>query len=725
MDANSVISAEEVVGKFRTSWKFLLGHLLLLPVSLYAQGDYLQSFSQHVATHHPRGVQLPPDTVLGLRLSDQGPIVLHEDRQTVWVEGKWVTQSLTEPKVAPASQAMCTNPILSRSPFKGGEAVGRSDGLYLRFGPNGSWHRALPADDRHSWALQDVRVLTQDKDGRLWFGAKQGIGCWDGQQWSLLSGSEGLPFNDFTCVAAGPSGEVWFGTTRGAIMVKDGRVQYRHSRRWLLDDHVIDIAIDPAGTAWIATSQGISEISGLDLDLEQKAVHFIQQVEDRHNRMGFVCQSRLTERFDVSSSQLAISDNDGLYTAMYGAAQAFRYATTGDLEARALAVRSFKACKWLVDITHEPGFPARVIIPIDWPEDVNKIYSRAYNKRHQQSDPFWKDIYPRFPKSKDGKFRWKCDTSSDELAGHYFFYGIFYDLIAETEEEKQWVREVVADITDHLVRHDFMLNDHDGKPTRWGNFGPKFFQTIWGWEQRGLNSMMMLSFLNVAKHVTGDPKYDETAAYLREKHRYHINALESKMYFPPDNVVPWDNNLCLMSMYGLIKYEQDPALLLMYRMALENAWLHISKQQNAFWDGLYGALVQVFGKRIEEGFFEAEDIFSEHPLLAGQMVERYGHSSLSTRHILQTLRRIPLDLIGYPIDNTHRLDITLDPTPGQDPDMGWGHDGYALPIDERGHVRLDRDGFALKASEGGGYSEHEGTFYLLPYYLALHHNLLP
>ena len=180
----------------------------------------------------------------------------------------------------------------------------------------------------------------------------------------------------------------------------------------------------------------------------------------------------------------------------------------------------------------------------------------------------------------------KCDTSSDELAGHYFFYGIYFDLVAKTEEEKKPVREVVAAITDHLIRHGFNLSDFDGKPTRWGNFSPEYCNSVWGWDQRGLNSMMMLSFLNVAKHVTGDSKYDQVAAMLRSKYNYHINAMHGKEFFPPENVVPWDNNLCLMSMYGLMNYEENPELLIMYRTSLQNSWLQISKQQNAFWDAI-------------------------------------------------------------------------------------------------------------------------------------------
>ena len=236
----------------------------------------------------------------------------------------------------------------------------------------------------------------------------------------------------------------------------------------------------------------------------------------------------------------------------------------------------------------------------------------------------------------------------------------------------------------------------------------------------------MLSFLNVAKHVTGDPKYDQVANMLREKHQYHINAMHGKEFFPPENVVPWDNNLCLMSIYGLINYEENPELLMMYRMSLENAWLHISKQQNAFWDGLYAALSQRFATLEQRGIFKSGKVFPEAGKMAAERAALLAKIPDLGPSILETLQRIPLDLIGYRMDNTQRLDVVFDPTPRQDPTIGWRVGGYAVPVEERGHVRQDRDGFALLTQEvGGGNSEQEGTFFLLPYYLARFHHLLP
>ncbi|TLV02840.1 hypothetical protein [Dyadobacter luticola] len=704
--------------------KFTFYWLLFCPLYLFAQPVADQKFIQETATIHASAQGLPEGKVSRITFIGSSPVADIAGKSVRLADSRWIAASSAKPAAAPAFPNIPGTKILSFTSFQDGYALGCDDGLYL-YKAGSKPVRVFPENEKYSWSLRNVGALVTDAKGGLWIGAKEGIGCLNAGKWKLFTGNEGVPYNKFTCAALGPDGVIWFGTERGVIEVEKDQFRYRFSRRWLPDDHVNTIAVQADnGTAWIGTDKGISQISRTPISLEQKAALFTKQVEERHNRMGFVAQSHMTEQFNIATSQLAISDNDGMYTSMYGAAQAFRYAATGDPEAKMLADRSFKACKWLVDITHEKGFPARVIVPVDWHQDVNAENSHENNLRRQEEDPMWKDIYPRFPKSKDGKYYWKCDTSSDELAGHFFFYGIYYDLVAKTEAEKQAVREVVGDITDHLVRHGYKLVDHDRKVTRWGDFSPEYLNSVYGYDQKGLNSMLMLSFLNVAKHVTGDKKYDREAQVLRDKYSYHINAMHPKEFFPPENVVPWDNNLCLMSLYGLINYETDPSLLLMYRQGLEVAWQHISKQKNAFWDIIYAALADGFTKQADQKMFDNKGLFPENRLYASKVVKAHYKGNYRTDFILDNLQKVPLDLIGYTMDNTHRLDVVFDRSPMQEKNMGWRVDGYALPIDERGHVRQDRDAFALLASEGDGHDEHEGTFFLLPYYMAYYHGLL-
>jgi hypothetical protein len=699
--------------------------LMFISSTLLAAPQTKERFYQDVATVFTEIDEHPIGEVSQLYLDNDQPIALAHGSMFRWNGQKWdsAQMSVPDPESAPAVPAQAGK-MLMHDTHKNLMAAGCENGLWLFDRSTKQWHRALPHDERYSWALRNVKVVAFGSQGELYFGSPQGFGVRVDGSWQLYTVQEGLPYNRFTSIATGKEGMVWLGTENGAIRFEDEQFYFRASRRWLPHDHVTSICVTSDGTAWLGTQNGISRIQAIPMTLEEKAAYFIDQVESRHNRMGFVAQCHLEEQFDIETWIPAISDNDGTYTANYGAAQAFRYAVTKDPQAKRLADRSFKVCKWMTDITHESGFPARVIIPIDWPEPVNQQYGYEYNLRRKKTDPFWKEIEPRFVKSEDGKYLWKCDTSSDELAGHYFFYGIYYDLVAETAAESSAVKKVVTDVTDHLIRHEFKLVDHDGKPTRWANFSPEFFHSIQGWEQRGLNAMMMLSFLKTAYHITGIEKYQQVATMLREKEHYHVFALEGKSFFPPDNVVPWDNNIFLGCMYGLMNYETDPELLLMYRISMENAWLHISKQKNALWNVIYGALAQRFKEVYDTGVYHTDRVFPWAAHYAQLKADRYVKADPQMKDVLETLRRMPLDLIGYTMDNLHRLDIVLDPTPGQDPNIGWHVSGKALPIDERPHVRQDRDAFVLAGTEGNGYSEHEGTFYLLPYYMALYHNLL-
>lgn len=685
-------------------------------------------FPQEIATIFTEKDGLPVAEIRHIFLDTDGAPVAITAQGAVRFDGTaWVSTDAVPPgRDTVANSPVPAEEVLAVAVSDDAAAIGAVNGLYVSTGGGTAWKRALPADDAYSWALRDVRVVAYDTKDRLWFGARRSAGYYDGSQWTLFTGAEGLPYDQFTCAVPGEDGVMWFGTPKGAIRADGERFAYRFSRRWLPDDHVNDIAVESNGTAWIATNGGVARIERHPMSLEDKAALFTEQVETRHNRDGFVATCELTEAYNPDTWRAGITDNDGMYTSMYGAAQAFRYAVGREPEAKALAKRSFEACKRLVDITGIPGFPARVLIPVDWHEPVNEQYGPEYNESKRKGDPFWKLITPRFPLSEDGQFRWKCDTSSDELAGHFFFYGIYYDLAAETEEEKAPVREVVAAIADHFIREGYVLRDHDGQPTRWARFDAESLNSVHHWSERGLNSMMMLSMLKVTEHITGDPKYLEASRELREKHNYDINAILPKPFYPPGDVVPWDNNLCLLSMYGLVRYEDDPELLLIYRQGLEFAWMHVSKQKNSLWNYIYAACVERFQDVVDTGAFSGGNVYPEAGPYAAHAAKAMYNGDPRHPDSIETLRGTPMDLINYEMDNLHRLDIVMDPAPGQFPNRGWHYDGRALPVEERNHVRQDRDAFELDLMEGGspGLAEQEGTFYLLPYYLGRYHGFI-
>ena len=163
------------------------------------------------------------------------------------------------------------------------------------------------------------------------------------------------------------------------------------------------------------------------------------------------------------------------------------------------AHRAWKPFSGSKRLPESRGFPARSFIKVGEDE--------------QPKDGEW-HLTP------DGKWSWKGDTSSDEIVGHYFVYPIYYDLVA-TDDEKKKIKGVVERITSHIVDNKFQLIDLDGKPTRWGWWGP---DEIWkDADETGLRALHLLSHLRVASYITRDQKFERIYRDLIETHRYHLS----------------------------------------------------------------------------------------------------------------------------------------------------------------------------------------------------------
>jgi hypothetical protein len=286
-----------------------------------------------------------------------------------------------------------------------------------------------------------------------------------------------LPVTDITVIKASPSSEIWIGTRQGLIRLQSDlrSREYFAGKRWLPDDHVTGIGFD-ADAAWVETRGGYSRIAYVPMTLEQKSRAFVERVRARHVRWGLTSDSRLQVPGELSSNQTVSSDNDGLWTAMYVAAESFRYKVTGAAEARANARQGMDALLRLESITGISGFPARSFIRVG--TDV------------QPTDGEWHD-------TPDRQWRWKGDTSSDEIVGHYFVYPIYYDLVA-AEEEKPALRGAIERITSHILDNNYQLVGPRGR-TRWGWWGP---DAIWeDPDETGLRALHMLSHLRVAMHM--------------------------------------------------------------------------------------------------------------------------------------------------------------------------------------------------------------------------------
>jgi hypothetical protein len=300
------------------------------------------------------------------------------------------------------------------------------------------------------------------------------------------------------------------------------------------------------------------------------------------------------------------------------------------------------------------------------------------------------------------------------LDGHYFFYPLYYDFCADTEAERERVREVVRDVTDHLLTHGFVLIDHDGKPTRWAVYGPQYLNhdPLW-WQERGLKSLSILSYLAVAEYVTGDSKYAAAARELIDREGYAQNAMHPKVQHGPGSGNQSDDEMAVMCYYALLRFSHDEELKTLMRYSFYRYWLNEAPEMNPFFNFAYAALS-----------------------LNGSATSPFGKFSVKPwpgwhEDALATLHGFSLDRLNWSLHNSHRLDIVLLPpirsqdleSPDERGRRGNRVNGKVLPVENRHFNHWNTDPWELDYG-GDGRELAAGTVFLLPYYMGLYHGFI-
>ncbi|HDH07236.1 MAG TPA: transcriptional regulator [Thermoproteales archaeon] len=544
----------------------------------------------------------------------------------------------------------------------GGLWIASNKGLFLYNPSKNSWKKY---DNSNSRLLSNnVRTLVIDYANHLWIGTDKGVNIFAGNWMYSLTGDIGLPYDDITTITLAKNGTLWIGTTWGAIRLKNGRWSYFASLRWLPNDYVTSITIDDENHVWIGTKGGLSEIWEKLMTLSEKAKIFEEKIGKYHYREGYVNPIVLEKPGDLSKWHHRITDNDGLWTALYVAAECFSYAVTGEEEARKRAVKSFEALERLSKVTGIKGFPARAI---------------AKRGADRGSGGEWHPI-------PGTDYEWKGDTSSDEIVGHIFAYTVFYQLIDDPELKKR-AANVVKEIVEHIIEHGLYLIDLDGKPTMWGFWAPEELnENPLRWEERGLNSLEILAFLKAAYKMTGDEKFEKVYRELIEKHHYALNTIEQKINIPCF-INHSDDELAFLSYYVLLTFEDDPTLRRIYLLSLERSWRIERPERNPLWNFIYGALTG---------------------------------NDCDAENAVRTLIEIPLDTIEWTIVNSHRKDITINKETLK---CGEIESTEIVPYDERRVMRWNGNPYRLDGGSGGR-EILDGTHWLLPYWMGRYYGFI-
>lgn len=481
-----------------------------------------------------------------------------------------------------------------------------------------------------------------------------------------------LPWTEITAVEY-INGKIWFGSTKGAFMLKDDeKFNYYYGERWLPGNQVIHISKAKDNSVLVLTDAGLGQIVFKNMTLHDKAMYYEKQVRNRHIRLGFNASLVNMEKGNINSGRLSDSDNDGLWTTMYLAGEVFRYATTGSEDALFIIKDAMNAMERLFSINPVPGFPSR------------SFERTGYIDRLHDPD--------RWQHSDDPEWDWKSTTSSDEAIGHIFAYGLMAELM--DGEMKERAITLIDTLMSHVVRNDFYMIDYDGKPTTWGRWHPDYVNArpkMVG--DRKINSSNIIGMLQTAYHFTGKEKYKDAAFYLMTDHGY----LENLMW-PMKEVGP------------------APADADDWSKMLSSGWNHSDDEM--YFVGYWGLYHYAFNDTLKAMFKESiiDHWEIERPEKEGAwniMTALTGTPDFDLDEAVWYLQEHPMDLVDWALMNSHRKDIEL-----LEPNFRRQSTKEVLPPDERGVQRHNANMFNMDRPGTNGLSEFSaGDIWLLPYWM--------
>lgn len=454
--------------------------------------------------------------------------------------------------------------------------------IYLATSDNGihalvgkRWHWSELTSDCSGLISNNVNCLYTDPAGDLWVGTDKGICIYDDNNcWLSSENVSQLTSLNVTGIAISPNGDRWISTTTGLICQHNGILSYYGYKRWVPDPCVKSVAVSGEGIVCAATPKGVSVIKSEYITLEEKA-HRLRELTETYNvrKDGYVLDRALDHEGVVSLDEGYIpnTDNDGHRTGVYVADLCFEYACTHNEDIRRKAKRSLLAMIKLTKVSGIKGFTARAI---RYPDE------RDYGTGARQEWHITKD-------SEGNELEWLGETSSDEMVGHFYCYANYYDLVAD-EKEKELISSVVSEILDHILDNNYRLIDADSLPTTWANWDPELLNNDNKWiNEKGTNSLQILTFLQVGFHITGNKRYlDEFNKLISEKH-FAMNLMQYRI--PDGHLCHIDDNHDFLMISLLMKYVEDPALRSVFAMGLTHHWQDERIERNALYNFIYGA----------------------------------------------------------------------------------------------------------------------------------------
>ncbi|MCL2301424.1 MAG: hypothetical protein FWC27_14875 [Firmicutes bacterium] len=318
----------------------------------------------------------------------------------------------------------------------------------------------------------------------------------------------------------------------------------------------------------------------------------------------------------------------------------------------------------------------------------------------------------------DDDITYKCDTSNDELVGHYAVWQLAYDILGpEDPELAQIISGIAARHAKHIAGNDFCHTDAGGQPTSWARMSREYYSNRGsdGFLDAPLGLSILLQLFKVAHHVTGDAQWhgiyrklalDEPYRYadlLGEYYDRHValgrelggeEFSDEEMFHSIIQFMNYsDIRMSAISYYTLLQLERDPVLVEKYRMGADSWWKVLQYSRDVEWYLTYQLAHN--GREIKDA--------RGRPL---------------AEVLAWQLSRFPVNPRGFRIDNATRPDAQAEGERLYDPATGFP---LGLPMDERGSMGSD-----VYAAASGGMGKYLQKSYnmIMPYWLGRYHGLL-
>ncbi len=292
--------------------------------------------------------------------------------------------------------------------------------------------------------------------------------------------------------------------------------------------------------------------------LFQKAGNLDRLVREKHLDDGLLrtvrvdAEGRVTAREHLPSS--------GLWTAMYLASQAYRYAVTGEQEAVDNARQAVGGLSHLTAVTGQPG-----------------LYGRAYDRPDfdyvgdVSASPAW--VASPAPGYEGWYFN--HDVSKDTMDGILYGYAMALELL-DDEEILATVRANVRSFVEQFVADGLQIIDWHGEVTEHG----RLYYSAWD-DYPGFNALLVASWLRTGIAAADEGEgpdralvhfYEDCLMRLgddgdcpqfdRMDLGSYMDAIESALFvYRPDCDTSYDNiDMVFQAIYPLLARETHPAL---------------------------------------------------------------------------------------------------------------------------------------------------------------------